>query len=350
MNRDELEKIYLAAEQGDAEALYKLGTMFKDGTFESIAPIYAKHFAKSAMLGYYPAKKEVLKIYKSNPSSLFGLVDKSEILKMFDNEQNIDSESSMLLVELFPNDMKSGAVGLDAEKLINDAAEKGNPEAACKIAFDILYKADDGTARDYDKAYELLRVAEDAGIPQSYFCLANLYMNGLGVPKDTSKAFSYLRKASECGIDAASSLVANMYFYGSESVRIDYKLAAGRYEAIVNKNKFVYMQLSKAYSHVKGDYLAVNKAIENAKKANTPAAADSAINLAEVAIRTERYDEIIPAIKPFADAGDNNAEYIMGFIYANGLGVKESTSTAKEWLTKSQSHGNALAASLLADI
>jgi TPR repeat protein len=56
----------------------------------------------------------------------------------------------------------------------------------------------------------------------------------------------------------------------------------------------------------------------------------------------------IPAIEAAAEAGDAEAQFKLGALYANGKGVKQDSHTAAKWLRKSAKQGWVAAQTLLA--
>jgi TPR repeat protein len=61
-----------------------------------------------------------------------------------------------------------------------------------------------------------------------------------------------------------------------------------------------------------------------------------------------QFKEILAKAIPMAEQGDAEAQFALGFLYSEGLGVLENDRTGAKWLTLAAKQGNALAQYLLA--
>ncbi len=61
---------------------------------------------------------------------------------------------------------------------------------------------------------------------------------------------------------------------------------------------------------------------------DSPVAAD-----AKVLLRTKQFDAAVHELRAAAERGDVESEYLLGLVYANGLGTPVSDSDARRWLT-----------------
>jgi TPR repeat protein len=65
---------------------------------------------------------------------------------------------------------------------------------------------------------------------------------------------------------------------------------------------------------------------------------------ADVAIKRHDYATALRLIRPLADQGDANAQYILGVFYNNGLGVPQDYVRAYMWLNLAATQGRERAA------
>jgi prolyl 4-hydroxylase len=92
----------------------------------------------------------------------------------------------------------------EAVKLIESAADAGDPEGAFILAHWLLYGSD--RPRDTKAAYGLLQAAADKGKPEAPRVLAHLTANGTGCAPDRDKAIALLEKAAPGDHVAAAEL------------------------------------------------------------------------------------------------------------------------------------------------
>jgi TPR repeat protein len=70
------------------------------------------------------------------------------------------------------------------------------------------------------------------------------------------------------------------------------------------------------------------------------------IENADAAIKNRDYAGAIRIVQPMAERGDANAQYILGMLYENGLGVTQDRVKAYMWLTLAASQGRENAATV----
>jgi TPR repeat protein len=67
---------------------------------------------------------------------------------------------------------------------------------------------------------------------------------------------------------------------------------------------------------------------------------------AEAAIKGRDYATALRIIRPLAEQGDPNAQYTLGVLYQNGLGVPQDRVSAYAWLSLAASRGRENAAAI----
>ncbi|MDR2141797.1 MAG: sel1 repeat family protein [Deltaproteobacteria bacterium] len=95
-------------------------------------------------------------------------------------------------------------------KLIVMDAERGVPEAQCKLAmfFETIGENDQGYSRE---ALKLYRLAAETGLPEAQYRLWMAYQDGLIVEENFIEAVKWLRRAAERGHVFAQFSLADLY-------------------------------------------------------------------------------------------------------------------------------------------
>ena len=171
-------------------------------------------------------------------------------------------------------------------------AEKGNVEA--QVLLGICYLKDGVSRNAAEAAKWLLRPAEKGNV-EAQVLLGICYRDGDGVKKDVAKAIYWLRKASAQGHKKAKALLEKL-------------------------------EQSKALITKRGESRPKDKwelrAISNRK--------------ALAKVRRNGIDEL----KNKADAGDANAQFLVGMCYSSGIGVKTDYQEALKWFQKAEQQGD----------
>lgn len=136
-----------------------------------------------------------------------------------------------------------------------------------------------------EKAFECYMKAAELGYTDSYYNVANAYLNGEGVERDFDKAFEWFQKAVDSGDTSAKLKLAECYKRGAGCER-DYAAAMALYQQVANdksmkrysfvdvaeyelgnmylKGLGVEVDLRKAYDYFKLAASHDNRAAENA--------------------------------------------------------------------------------------
>ena len=170
-----IEETRARAEQGDAEAQFKLGRMYAKG--EGVPQDYVQAvawFRKAAEQG--------------NAKGQNGLG------AMYGSGQGV------------PQDWVQAVVWF------RKAAEQGEAMAQCNLG--VMYANGQGVPQDYAEAAAWYRKAAEQGYAQAQFNLGLMYANGEGVRQDYAQALVWYRKAAEQGYAAAQFNLGGMYDFG----------------------------------------------------------------------------------------------------------------------------------------
>ena len=116
-----------------------------------------------------------------------------------------------------PQDLKK------AVELYKIAAEAGNIEAQCSLAF--CYRYAMGCEEDPKEAFRWWKISAEAGYPHSSCDVGECYRDGYGVERNLELAFKWFKESSECHYPSGLSGVASCYLHG-EGVEKDLEKAA----------------------------------------------------------------------------------------------------------------------------
>ena len=241
-NKDVMDWLMKAAEQGEKQAMYNLGISYHRGDIDGSVDIRKSYelFRAAAERDYPPAFTRMAQIYHNGE-----YVDKSDTIAKywawleFTNMQEDERANSILNVLLEKNDitddnhikgrriieeaalagerdaMNNWATGLyntgekgKAIDLWEKSVEQGHPVAMCNLARELRTEGN----RDYQRALELYERSASLKYEGAYYGLAVTYYQGLGVERDIKKAWYYLEKSLNFGSDDSRFLLATMGF------------------------------------------------------------------------------------------------------------------------------------------
>ena len=205
----------------------------------------------------------------------------------------------------------------EGAKLIEQAANGGDSFAQMQMG--ILCALGKGVQQSYEKARGWhLKASEKDAQPHSLFILGEYYWVGKGVLKDDEVAIAYLRRAAELKEPFAAYNLGKIYLEGSDITKTDGALAQKYLEQAAEAG-LLEAKVLAAKQHFFG-WEGIPCDYEKARHWFTEAAKE----------------------------GDPIAEYYLGRIFFEGLGVEKSLEVAYGWYQKSADHGDRDAGQFLA--
>ena len=72
----------------------------------------------------------------------------------------------------------------------------------------------------------------------------------------------------------------------------------------------------------------------------TNADPDVVLNQAKLAYKEQKYQEVFQLLFPLAVAGNDQAQYALGYLYYYGLGLEKNEQQAMNWIQRSAAQGN----------
>lgn len=221
------------------------------------------------------------------------------------------------------------------------AAEQGDLAAQYVLA--TMYEKGTGVQIDISKAIHWYLKAANQGDAIAQFKLGGFFQNGSGVQQDDNESFFWFEKAAKQGHISAQISLGKIYQSG-RGVKQDYKLAIKWYkQAAAQGNALAQYQLANMYEYGRG----VEQSYKEAKALYFKSAthyAPSAYKIAEffelgktgeVDFRKAREWYINASTK-----GNSAAQFKLGFIYENGIGVKQNIHTAIGWYINAADQDN----------
>lgn len=378
-----------AAEQGDAEAQYKLGILYNRGHG-------VETNKEEALLWYQKAAEQGLAIAqcKLGDMYLYGLGDMAscnyaEALKWYEKaaaQGDILAQNSLGIMYL-----KGIGVTQDyaeAAKWYHKSAEQGDGVAQCALG--VMYANGDGVARDYGEAVKWLlksadqnnvaaqstlaamydvgegvaqnfeesakwyRKAAEQGDTYSQYYLATYYFNGKGVPQNDTEAVKWYERAAEQGFPPAQCYLGYMYSRG-RGVQQDYKRAVELYLSAANEGDHI-AQYNVANMYADGKGVAQNFSLavqwyrKSASRGFSAAQYSLGVMYANGQGVTRDNAEAAKWFRKAADQGVVEAQRMIGTMYAKGEGVNKDSNEARKWLGLAAAQGDKAAQEELAKL
>ena len=296
------------AEQGDADAQFILGLMYRigEGVPEDDAEA-ARWIRRAAEQGDADAQFALGRMYRIGEGVL---QDDAEAVRWYRRAAAQGNASAQFNLG-FMYDNGKGVLQDDAEAVrwYRRAAAQGNASAQFNLA--LMYRHGEGVLQDDAEAVRWYRRAAAQGDADAQFNLGFMYDNGKGVPEDDAEAARWYRRAAEQGHASAQFNLGVMYDYGegvpeddSEAVRW-YRRAAEQGHASAQFN------LGVMYDYGEG----------------VP----------------EDDSEAVRWYRRAAEQGDASAQFRLGFMYDNGEGVPQDYAEAARWYRRAAEQGHAKA-------
>jgi uncharacterized protein len=215
------------AEQGNAEAQFRLGSLYYQGL--GLPQDYreaATWFRKAAEQQYVYAQVTLGTIYaegvqgvfeKDYPQALMwfifaGAQGDMEAIELRDVLAARMTPAQIAEAQKMAREFKPQDAYTKLYHELKTLAEKGNALAQLKIGF--MYYSGKGISRDYGKAIHWFKQSAQQGNPLAQSNVGYMYKEGEGVPQDYSEAAKWYRQASERGNALAQFALGSFYEKG----------------------------------------------------------------------------------------------------------------------------------------
>ena len=207
-----------------------------------------------------------------------------------------------------------------------------------------MYAEGRGVGKSEEEAVKWYRLAADAGLDEAQFSLGAMYANGLGVAQNDVEAVKWYRLAAEAGHDTAQCNLGFMYASGKgvtqDNVAAEkwYRLSAEAGNAdgqcnmgvmyahgkgVAQDINFAYIWFSLAADQ---EHKEAGKALKKIAKRMPPEQISEAqfimgLMCAEGLSIPQNDVEAVKWYRLAAEAGNADAQYNLGVMYARGKGV-----------------------------
>jgi TPR repeat protein len=325
-----LEQLREAAEQGDADAQYKLGRCYDDGTgvlknlIEAFKWYYKaaeqglsaaqfmighclmtgegvpkdsveafKWYRKSAEQGFSPAQVNLATCYRHGQGVPQNMVEAAKWYHKAAEQGVAEAQSSLGYFYRMGEGVQQDMA--EAVKWCRKAAEQGHATAQYNLA--VHYTCGAGVPQDYAAGARGYRAAAEKGFPEAQACLGFCYHTGFGVPKNEnsgdSEAVIWYRRAVEAGNVLAIHNLAVCYSWG-RGVNHDQAEAARLFQMLAEQgNSMAQYNLGIAYLYGKGvakDLVQAHKCFKLAAEQGYEAASKEMVST-ETLLSPERFQE-----------------------------------------------------------
>ena len=200
--------------------------------------------------------------------------------------------------------------------------------------FDVAYDAHE--KGDFKTAHRLFLPQAEQGHSLAQYNLGVMYQNGQGVPQDYKEAVKWYRLAAEPdqvnqGVTAAQYYLGWIYQNG-QGVPQDYKEAVKWYRLAAEQGRFNLCGSITMY--LKSENCVENKNISAKAQFELGAMYQNGLGV------SQDYKEAVKWYRLSAEQGDPETQYILGTMYKDGRGVPQDYALAHMWFNLSGSNGN----------
>ncbi len=219
------------------------------------------------------------------------------------------------------------------------AADHGIVEAQMMLAQTLF--ENNGLDISSDVALDnLMRAAESDSKAKTQ--LAYLYLTGTYVRKNVKRGIALLNDAVNYKEPKALVALSSAYINGDFGVARDYYKGINLLEIAVAQKDNVDALIAFSDVYMKGKGVAVdeNKAVEYLMQAAKKGSGRAQYLLGKYYWKQQDYSRTVQWLKTAAENGMVQAQEQMGYLYANGFGVKQSDETAIRWYEQAVARGS----------
>lgn len=349
-SEDEIAKLLEKANQGDAEAAYRLGKYY----FAGMGVTYNfdkafKWFSVASKSGYTPATVELGRMYDNgwgvakNDTTAFNLYSSvaSENLYAKYLMAGCIKYGSGTVMDFG----KAYAIYSELVDPLESAAMKGDANAQGMLSF--MYYFGDGVTRNIEESINWGKKGAFGGDALAARRIGLAHKQGDGVEKDSIKEKKYFYLSATLGdiysMKQLGSWYANHNNF-SEAFKWFFK-AAGRGDAAAQSTLSQYFHEGKGVE--KDDIKAFHWAKRSADQGYSSGEGRLGVMYANGLGVSQDFKEAMKWFNKAANHGSAEAMKDIGVMYAKGMGVKNNKQMAIKWYKKAAYNGNESAKKIL---
>ena len=346
-----------ATQKNHPAALLHLGVMYEEGHGVAKDPIKAlAMLRKAAELGNVSAMTEIGAMYEDGIGTK---ADPKEAVKWY--RKAADNGRTEAMISLAMCYLEGIGVNQDKEegiKLMQKASEKGD-FAALRFMGD--FYADSSMGNNCAKAMEYYSKASKEGDTSSVVAIGELLLDGDCPGADMVGTARWMKDIADKGNGIACYFMARLYIDG-KGVEQDYGKAmdyfikdadmqvnAGEKNCNSIRNLFVLYDMNKLTNTRKEKLLDWLEAVARKTGSDEIMAGLGYIYTNKEEATARDYATAMDWSMRSAEKGNATGCYNVGYLYANGLGVKKNDMTAFDWMLKAAKKGDHAAMLTLAD-
>lgn len=318
VSKEDFEETLKLAEQGDAEAQYRLGTYYEYGLGTNVdEQKIIEWTTKSAEQGHVPAISQLAEWYFVGERYVEQDIPKAlDYYKLAADKNDIFALYELGRIYLYGIDLERDMN--ESVRLLTLASEQDSTQAQMLLAE--IYMGVPGVIQfiNYDKAMELYKAVaqkDDAETPKAQYELAMLYFTE---QDKRDEAMALLEKSAENGHDKAQAYLAELYLYDDDKKDVA-KAIDLLFSAVEGNNAMAQFRLG--YMAVMGQHLEQKIDIgEELLVASAKQGYEDAIVLLSMLyfhgdIIAKNIEKATYYAEIGAKNGDDKAQFILGMIY-----------------------------------
>ena len=309
-----------AAEAGNPSAQQLLGTYYAIGHETEINLTKALYWNRKAAAGGVADAQEFVDYFN-------GIDELEQKAAQGDGQAEADLAGKYIAAGR-KYDNASEKLFAEALKLAKASTAKGNPHGMFMLG--LCNENGYGMEQNPEEAFRLYKQSAEAGDPDGQCELSHAYMQGVGTDPNQSEAFRWATSSADLGNGRALMNLATFYELGIGGVTADYEEAVRLVQKAVEKDVPDAKRELGLLTSPDG-MLLVGKTILGLDPQFGESDKKQAARL----------------IKRAAEGGNGEAQYLMGMLYLNAIGVEHDYENAVEWFRKGAESGNEDAANNL---
>lgn len=346
-----------AADKGHTHAMIQLGMIYEDGKGVKKDPAKALGlFRKAAKKGDAMAMNEIGMIYSEGIGVKKNMAEAIKNYKMAADKGNTDAMSALALCYAKGNGVpKDVSMSL---QWLGKAADLGDVYAMNDLGF---FYSNPELGNDCIKAMEWYMKAHDMGDSASLAPVGDICMTGKCKDADYKKIAQWMKKYADAGEGDACFYLAEFYI---ENIGVEHNYSKAMNllikdaEILINKNAKENDAVDELFSlYDSGNLGEMDQETmlkwfeQTAEKTNND---DMMAGIGYIYTNKERasrqdYANAMKWSMRCAEHGNPTGYYNVGYLYANGLGVKEDDAKGFEWIMKAAEKGDKVAMRTIGD-
>ncbi|WP_429952364.1 tetratricopeptide repeat protein [Aeromonas veronii] len=275
---EEITALLKAAEQGDSDAQFNLGSIYDEGKgVEQNDSTAIEWYSKAAEQGYTDAQFNLGLMYEAGRGVVQS--DHKAVEWYHKAAQQGDAEAQFCLGVMYQKGKGVEQSNSTAVEWYHKAAQQGDVEAQYYLG--LMYQRGEGVEQSDSSAIEWFSKAAEQGDTDAQFTLGMMYDEGRGVVQSHSMAVEYYHKAAEKGHSGAQFKLGLKYHQGLGVAQRDSTAAVEWYHK-ASEQGFARAQCNLALMYMSGQGVEQNErtALKWFRKASRGGSVRGTINLA----------------------------------------------------------------------